>query len=182
MKSFKEILLDEQCPVLALLWLVTKEYGKECYEWEPQVLKAELQEEFGCTITDLQSDKIQAGILVLTTDQYETDISVFETVNYLLNCQPDDIDTFNPLQAEELVHGLTEAYLIRGEEMVFSPEIRAYTGIVFFDYGFHKPPTLFPNAIMLEKKGDDTEKNDALREIFEEKIKSTQDYLSKCTN
>ena len=177
MKSKKEILKDEKAPVLVLLALVTKEYGKECYEWEPLVLKAELQEDFDVTISDLQSDKIQAGITILTTDQYETNVPVFETLNYLLNNQPDDLQDFNPLEAEEVICGLTEAYLIRGEKMHFSPEIRVYTGLIFEDYGMHKPPTLFPEALMKERDGNDETKNDALQELFDEKIKLVKKYL-----
>ena len=83
MKNKKQILKDEKAPVLVLLSLVTKEYGKECYDWDPLVLKAELQEDFDLELSDLQSDKIQAGITILTTDQYETNVPVFETLNYL---------------------------------------------------------------------------------------------------
>jgi hypothetical protein len=177
MKSKNEILKDEKCPVLVLLALVTKQYGKECYEWEPQVLKAELEEDFDCKLTDLQSDKIQAGITLLTTDLYETNVPVFETLNYLFNHQPDNLDELNPLEAEELICGLTEAYLIRGEELEFSPEVRVYSGLIFREYGMHKPPKLFPKALMQEREGNDDEKNEALEELFNEKIKITKQYL-----
>lgn len=177
MKSRKEILEDESAPALVLLALVTKEYGKECYEWEPLVLKAELQDDFDCSITDLQSDKIQAAITLLTTDIYETNINVFETLNYLFINQPDNLEELNPLEAEELISGMTEAYLIRAEKMDFSPEIRVYAGQIFYEYGMHKPPELFPEAIMKETEGDDSEKNEALKELFEAKIKATKEYL-----
>jgi hypothetical protein len=182
MKTPKEILTDEKAPVVALLKVITEEYGSDCYEWEPLILKAELQRDFKCEISDLQSDKIQAGIVVLTTNQYETDIRVFESVNYLFNNQHDSLDEFNPLEPEELIVGLTEAYLIRGEELKFSPSVRVYAGYLFQEYGMHKPPTLFPEAIMQERKGDDKEKNDALQELFDEKIKITTEYIKQCMN
>jgi hypothetical protein len=182
MKTAKEILKDEKAPVVALLWLVTKEYGKECYDWEPAVLKAELQEDFKCELSDLQSDKIQAGITLLTTELYENDIAVFETLNYLFNHQLDEFDIMNPLEPEELICGLTEAYLIRGETLNFSQEIKVYAGLIFRDYGMCKPPTLFPSAIMQEREGNDDDKNAALQELFDEKIRITKDYLSKCTS
>lgn len=177
MKSKKQILKDEKAPVLVLIALITKEYGEECYHWEPLVLKAELQEDFEVELSDLQSDKIQAGITILTTDQYETNVPVFETLNYLLNNQPDDLEDFNPLEPEELICGLTEAYLIRGEKLDFSPEVRVYAGLVFHEYGMHKPPTLFPEAIMKEREGNDDSKNEALQELFDEKIKLIKKYL-----
>jgi hypothetical protein len=182
MKSIKEILSDEKAPVTALIYAITKEYGNECYEWEPLVLKTELQKDYNCDISDLQSDKIQAGITLLTTEQYENNIAVFETLNYLLNHQPDDLAEFNPLEPEELICGLTEAYIVRGEELSFSPEVRVYAGIIFRDYGLHKPPKLFPKAIMEEREGNDDEKNEALQEIFDAKLKLVEDYLKKCTH
>jgi hypothetical protein len=173
----KKILKDEKAPVLVLVALVVKKYGTDCLMWEPEVLKAELQEDFEVELTDLQSDKIQAGMVLLTSNLYETDMSAFETINYLLNHQPDVLDEFNPLEPEELICGLTEAYLIRGEKMDFSPEVRVYAGKVFHDYGMHKPPTLFPEAIMQEREGDDSDKNEALQELFNEKIRITKEYL-----
>jgi hypothetical protein len=182
MKSIKEILSDEKAPVTALIYAITKEYGSECYMWEPLILKAELQKDYNCDISDLQSDKIQAGITLLTTEQYENNMAVFETLNYLFNHQPDDLAEFNPLEPEELICGLTEAYIIRGEEMVFSPEVRVYAGVIFRDYGLHKPPKLFPRALMEEREGNDDEKNEALQEIFDAKLKLVEDYLKKCTH
>jgi hypothetical protein len=175
--SPKQILEDEKAPALVLLALVTKKYGKECYEWEPLVLKAELQEDFNCKISDLQSDKIQAAITLLISDVYEANINVFETFNYLFNHQPDELEELNPLEAEELICGMTEAYLIRSEKIDFCAEIRVYAGQIFYDYGMHKPPELFPDVIMKETEGDDSEKNEALKEIFEAKIKSIKEYL-----
>jgi hypothetical protein len=119
---------------------------------------------------------------VLTTDVYENKITVFETLNYLFIHQADNLDEINPLEAEELVCGMTEAYLIRGDEFSFSPEVRVYAGKIFYDYGLHKPPTLFPKAIMPEKDGNDDNKNEALHEIFQDKIRTTKKYLDECMN
>ena len=181
MKTPKQVLEDEKSPASVLLVLVTKKYGQECYEWEPAVLKAELQQDLNCEISDLQSDKLQAALTILTTDLYENNIKVFETTNHLFNHQHDNLDELNPLEAEELICGMTEAYMIRGEPIVFSPEVRVYAGQIFYDYGMHKPPTLFSQAIMQEKDGDDSGKNEALQEIFNEKIKITEEYLKQCT-
>jgi hypothetical protein len=177
MKSPKTILEDQKAPAVVLLALVTKTYGSEAYEWDPMTLKVELQEDFKCQITDLQSDKIQAAITILTTEQYEENIVVFETLNHLLNHQETDMDEMDPLEAEELIIGLTEAYLIKAEEMQFSPEVRVYAGVVFYNYGMHKVPDLFPQALMQEKEGDDKDKNEALQELFDEKLKVTKQYL-----
>lgn len=182
MKSPKTILEDQKAPATALLALVTKAYGSEAYEWDPMTLKVELQTDYKCEITDLQSDKIQAAITILTTDQYEQNIVVFEALNHLLNHQETDLDEMDPLEAEELIIGLTEAYMIKAEEMDFSPEVRAYAGVVFYSYGMHQPPTLFPQALMRNFEGNDDEKNEALQEIFDEKLKLVLNYIKQCYN
>ena len=161
-----------------LLAIITKKYGAEAYEWDPMTLKTEIQQDYGCELTELQSDKIQAAITILTTTSYEDNIAVFETINHLLNHQEKDLDEMDPLEPEELIIGLTEAYIIKAEEMTFSPEVRVYAGVVFYEYGMHHPPALFPQAIMKETEGNDDEKNEALEEIFNEKIKTITDYLS----
>ena len=182
MKTHKEIIEDPKAPVIALIWLVTRLYGSECYSWDPAVLRAELQEDLECTVTDLQSDKIQAGITLLTTDMYETNVKVFETLNHLINHQHDELDELNPLEAEEIICGLTEAYMIKLEDLEFTPEIRVYVGQIFYDYGMHKPPTLFPKALMHESDGNDGSKNEALLEIFNAKIERVTKYLKECTH
>lgn len=182
MKSHREIIEDQKAPVIALVWLVTKLYGSECYSWDPMVLKAELQEDLECSVTDLQSDKIQAGLTLLTTDLYESNVKVFETINYLINNQHDELDELNPMEAEEVICGLTEAYILRLEDLDFSPEIRVYVGQIFYDYGMHKPPTLFPKALMRETEGNDDSKNEALSEIFNAKIERITQYLKECTH
>ena len=182
MKTPKQVFEDEKAPASVLLVVATKKYTPECYDWEPEILKAELHKDLDCEISDLQSDKLQAAILTLTTEAYENNLKIFETINHLFNHQADNLDEFNPLEAEELICGLTEAYMIRGEEIAFSPEVRAYAGLIFHEYGFHKPPSLFHQAIMQEREGNDDEKNEALQEIFDAKIKIVEEYIAQCTH
>ena len=177
MKSVKQVFEDVKAPAVVLLSITIKKYGAECLEWDPTLLKAELQRDFACELTDLQSDKLQAAITVLTSSVYESHIAVFETINYAFNHQLDNLDELNPLEAEELIIGLTEAYIIRSEAIEFSAEVRVYAGMIFHAYGMHKPPTLFPYAIMQEREGNDDEKNDALQEIFSEKIRLIEEYF-----
>ena len=92
------------------------------------------------------------------------------------------MDEMDPLEAEELILGMTEAYMIKAEEMNFSPEVRVYAGVVFYNYGMHKAPKLFPQAIMNNFDGDDDEKNAALQELFDEKVKTVNNYLEQCQN
>lgn len=185
MKTDKQILKDGDAPVSALVSVVVKNYGVECFEWESVILRNEIENDFGFELTDLQSDKIQAGITVLTTDMYESDIRTFEVCTRLFTSTAQDFEDFAPLEAEELISAMTEVMLLKMENLDFTSDVNAYAGGVFFDYGFCKSPKLFPTAIMPEGKPiacDDLEKNEALQEIFDEKIKIVKDYLDKMTN
>lgn len=140
------ILRDEKAPAIALLALVTNKYGTECYEWEPQILKSELENDFSIKLSDLQSDKIQAAIVVLTTELYEDQYEVFETCSHLLNNQEDTFEDVTPLEAEEIISALAHAQLIlEGQEdrLNFSDEVNAYVGHIFYEYGFCTSPKLF---------------------------------------
>jgi hypothetical protein len=182
MKYHREILKDELAPVTALLHVVTMDFGSEAFGWEPQILRNELEERYSLEISDLQSDKIQAGITILTTNLYETDIRTFEVLTSLINHTAQDFEDFEPLGAEEIIVGITEAFSIRMEPIEYGDSVRVYAGKVFHDHGFHRAPELMPDAIMPEgfpTDGCDAEKNLALNEIFEAKVKSVESYMKK---
>jgi hypothetical protein len=181
MKSSKEILKDQTAPLMALAYVIQEEFGVDSFTWEPQLLRNELETKYDIKITDLQSDKIQAVIVMLTTDMYETDVRTFEVLNSLTNHNHQDFEDFEPSEAEEIVIGITEALLLKMEQLEYSDSVKAYAGWVFHEYGFCKAPDIFPNAIMPEgfpTDGDDKEKNLALEEIFNMKIDNVTKYMT----
>lgn len=185
MKSDQQILKDSSAPISALMYVVVKNYKSECFDWEPQVLRDELEKDFDIELTEQQSDKIQAGITVLTTDMYESDIRTFEVCSRLFGGSSQDFEDFEPLEAEELVVGLTEVLLLKMEKLDFSQQVRAYAGQIFYNYGFCNPPKLFADAIMPEGTPtvcEDVEKNEALQELFDEKIATVKSYMDEVSN
>jgi len=181
-----DIFKDQSAPAFALLVCVLKKYGFEALEWDPSLLRQDIEKEYNLVLSDLQHDKIQAAILLLSTNSYETYWPAFEKCNHIFNNDADDFDTLNPLEAEELITGFAEASLIKqavldkDEPFEFSEEIRAYAGVVFHDYGMHSAPELFSTAIMpTSVKCDDKEKNLALAELFDAHAERTLQYLDK---
>jgi len=186
----RDIYKDDNAPLMAILWAVATNYGVKAFDWLPSILRNEIETEF-CEISDLQADKIQAAITMATTNMYETDIRTFEVCSRLSSCTPQDFEDLDPLEAEEIISGIADIYLIKGEKIDFSDEVEVYAGKVFYDYGFREAPELFPTAILpnCEKgdecervEGDDSGKNEALKEIFDRKISAVQSYMSKITN
>jgi hypothetical protein len=170
-------------PAIVLLVLVTKKYGTECYDWQPELLRKELEED-GINLTDLQSDKLQAAILVLTTDQVESHWEVFEKCCHLFNNNLDDFEACCPLEAEEIAMALPEIEAIRNaehESIQYSDDINAYTGIIFHEYGLCKAPKIFPSSLLPKVVNlcDSSEKDEALIELYEARKASILEYIER---
>ena len=175
--------MDEHAPAIALLAVVIRQYGVKAFDIEPEFLRQDLEEDFGVRVSDLQSDKIQAAILILTTDQYESQWETFKTVSHILNSTPDDFDSMTDIEAEEVACALAQyRLLIAGDEDIndFSNEVKVYLGLVFHSYGMSEAPNIFDEAEMPEgPESDDKDKNIALEEIFNHRTKDIKDYLAK---
>lgn len=170
---------DQTAPPIALLTCFIKKYGGDALEWEAEVARKELEDDYGFKISDLQSDKLQAAISVLCYPYFETDWQVFENICHLFSNNLNSFDSLEPLAPEEIISGLAEASLIRHDPIDFSSDVNVYAGLVFFEAGFSKAPELFPTAVM--PKGNDSsdkEKNTELESLFDFRFKRSSDYLA----
>lgn len=182
-KVFKE----ENAPAFALLASVLQVFGMDALEIEPELIKEEIEKQYEVKITQLQSDKLQAAITVMTTHQFEEDWRVFEVICNTFCNQAVDTESINPAEADEIAVALAEVALIRNnisdgdEGLHFSDEVRAYAGKMFYEYGFSKAPELFPSAIMPPEtvSCDDSEKNEALNELFSSRASTIIEYLEE---
>lgn len=183
MKFSLNVLKDDKAPAVALLLIVLAKYGKEGLERQPEFLRDEIQLDFDITLDDLQSDKIQAAMTILTTDLFESQWEVFKTVCHLLNNTPDSFEDHTAIEAEELAVALAHYRLIIGEDPdhPFSDEVKAYAGLVFYEYGMSEAPAIFPQAIMPERavKADPTEKNQALNDLYDARTADLLKYVQE---
>jgi hypothetical protein len=181
------VLADEEVPALVLAAVVLRKYGPEALEWQPELLRDELEQDYGVKVSGLQSDKLQAVFTLLLTDLYEGQWEVFETVGHLLNGQPDTFEDFSPLDAEGLAAALAHRRLVVGDDpdrTPFSPEVRAYAGLVFQGYGLSRPPAIFPEAILPGglPEADPAalrEKDEALGEMFDARTRHVREWLDR---
>lgn len=187
MKFSLDVLKDEKAPVIALVAVVLNNYGTEAMLWQPELLRSELESDFNITLTDLQSDKIQAGFTILSTDLFEFQWEVFKTVCHILNNTADSFTDATSLEAEELASALAHYRLIIGGDeakAAFSDEVKAYVGVVFYHYGMSKPASIFPQAIMPPSatEADPTEKSQALSDIYDARTKDLKEYMTQLKN
>lgn len=171
---------DLNAPPVALLIIFIATYGPEALDWDSQIIRNEIEKDYAITLDDLQADKLNAAIEVLTSNLYEENWNVYETCSHLLANVPVDSTIVVPLQVEEIIKSLAEAFLIRHESLEFGPDINLYVGQIFYDFGMSKAPKLFSSAIMPDgNKSDDKEKNDALQELFDKHVNDVIEYVGK---
>ena len=182
------LLKDKAIPGAALLAIAVTEYGTECFNWEPSVLRAELSDDFGTELTEAQSDKLQAAIIVVSTDHFESNWHVFNTAIHCLNNEPVDYDVYDPIDAEQLASAMAEVQILRNDfvdnDLKFDDEVNAYAGMIFSEYGLLFKPTVFPTALMPNLQGEhfadsQTEKQAALDEVYTAKKTQVLEYLEK---
>jgi len=176
-----EVLKDEKAPAIALVDVVLRKYGTEAMSWQPEFLREELESDFGVTLSDLQSDKIQAGFTILQTDLFQSQWEVFKTVCHLLNNTPDSFEDPTPLEAEELAAAMAHYRLFVGDAEdtpPFSDEVKAYAGVVLYHYGMSESAAIFKDALMpTSVKADPSEKNAALSAIYDARTKALTAYV-----
>jgi hypothetical protein len=171
---------DPEAPAAALLVSLVRTYGTAAFQWEPELVRQQIKEDYGVAMTALNSDKLQAAIHVLTDHQFESDWLVFQNICHQFSNVPDSFEDFEPLDPEEIIFGLAQAILLLNGPIQFHDTIRAYVGQIFFNHGFSSPPTMFPSAIMpVCPPSDDSEKNKTLEELFHFHLNRTTDYLDQ---
>lgn len=183
-----DVYKNEESPAFILLGVTLKKYGVACLEYDPELLRNQIERDYDIKLPDINMDKLQAAMTVMQTNQFYDDWRVFETCCHLFHNEIVDADVLNPLDAEDIAVGLAEATLIKSsviediEELTFDDEIRAYAGQVFHDYGLSAPPFLFRTAIMPNPIGsseNDPVKNEALRELFDSHTEKIMSYIDK---
>ena len=178
-------LKDENTPASILVSILIAKYGTELFDWDPAVLRKEIEEDFGVELTEVQSDKIQAVITIITTDLFETNWHVFTCCVNAMSGEYIDPEVMAPVEAEYIAGILPEVELLRNEDhegIEFSDEVNAYAGLIFAEYGCGRAPTIFQSAIMPKgyvADADMTEKNAALSEIYQAKKESLNSYIKR---
>jgi len=173
-----QVYKDQEAPAAALMVCLIRRYGVEALEWEPEVARMQIKDDYGIELSPLNSDKLQAAIQVLIDDNFETDWLTFQNICHAFSNVADSFEDFDPLEPEEIIVGLAQAMLIRNDGPKFHDQIRAYVGQVFYNHGYSKAPELFPSAIMPAcVPSDDTQKNKTMEELFNFHMVRTTDYL-----
>ena len=184
--SVIQLLKDKSTPASVLFAIAFAEYGADLFDWEPEIVVLEILEDFGVELSAIQSDKLQAAIIIMSTDHFEWDWHTFNCCIHALNGEPFDYDCFYPVDAEQLAAAMPEVEMLTsnftGEGIKFSDEINAYAGFIFSEYGLFSAPAEFSTAQMPILEGEhymdsQLEKKEALAELFTAKKNKLNEYM-----
>jgi len=128
---YQDLITNPETPATILHMLIVKLYGTEVYVWEPETLWMCLIEDLYLNslddIPNLNRDRIQAVITLLTTSKFYDQWEVFETIGKTFNYQHAHFEDMTPLSSEELVWTVLEADLNDGEGICsYSHDVLAY--------------------------------------------------------
>lgn len=181
-----DVYRDDKAPAYVLLGVTLKKYGLSALEEEPELLRMIIERDYDIKLSEMQSDKLQAAICVMLTDQVESNWRVFEPCVHLFNNQYVEHDILTPVEAEDIAVALAEITMIKHDvldkdELInYGEEVRAYAGQVFYEYGLCSAPSVFPTAIVPKcNECCNSEKNAALKELFNAHVEYILDYIEK---
>ncbi len=142
-----------------LVTLVIDRWGAEALNWDPQTLESEFADELGVVLTPSDNDKLQAGLSVLTTDQFYRDPLAFGHVCLALDGQGVTPELPPAADPDAMAWGVTEALLLDGPgHPPFSPEVARYVGCLLKEQGMYHPPSVlkfadYPEEDKVERAG-----------------------------
>lgn len=116
-------------------------FGTDVYEWEPETIDMEFEEEFGVIPYEGNINKLNAILSSVASDSFYNDWVAYLNVCTTLSGENDAEDLLD-LTVEELAWGVMEISLNDEDydPKLFHSDIRALTGIVLDEEGYFSPP------------------------------------------
>ena len=158
----QKTLSNEEAFATSLLAIVLKAYGTEAFDWDPASLWMALAEDFSVTVPPVNKDKLQAMILVYTSDLPFVSVEAFTNVCNVFNDSEANFSRWDMLSPEECIWGVYEMLLNVGIERKpnepapeYGHEVRRYIGVILENDGITDPPDILRIAEMESRAGLD---------------------------
>lgn len=175
----KAILTSPSTLATVLHSIAYKAFGEEMYDWEPETLELEINEEFEVEIPSVNLDKLMALISAITTDAFYRDWVAFFSICKILNGDDSPMDASDPLLPPEMAWAVTEVRLNDDSTPNWSPDVARIVGVSLEEDGFISPPPMLAFAKFGERYiGSDTPADmhqDALANT--EHVKVVEEYI-----
>lgn len=156
-ENIAKLLQDDDTFASVLLAICIDSFGTECFEWEPDVLITEIEDDFGVHLSQVSRDKLNAILTILTTDQFYKDPVVFWQIGNVLSGTPANFATgADELTSDEAAWAAVEAALIDMpdgdlEQPAYSSQVSLMIGAILSSEGFTSAPKFLKFAILPDR-------------------------------
>lgn len=142
--SLKNLFTERFVPPKVYVGVLSKMLGGNWPTWEPETVWADIFDETGVEVSDEVRDKISALRLVLTTDNFWEEFTVFENVILAFNDRYVDPDYLQVCLPQELAYGMTVAGSVKVKP--FDSDITNYIRACCTQDGLMVYPNIFAFA------------------------------------
>jgi hypothetical protein len=127
-------------------------FGPEIYEWEPETIAMEFQDELGVYPYESNLDKLNAILSGVSSDAFYKDWVAFVSICSVLSGENDPEEIYD-LTPYELAWGCVEMALNDEDysKSLFSDDIKTLVGVVLDEEGLVKPPSYLSFAKLPER-------------------------------
>lgn len=128
-----------------IIALITDEFGTDCYGWEAETFRMEIESTWGVKLPDLNYEKLLAFLTVLTTDKFEQSLDGFIHICNALVGYGADFQQYDPATVSEMCKTIAEVTLLDPPEegkFNFNEEIRQYIRQELDYEGYGKTPRM----------------------------------------
>lgn len=138
----KLFLVNPTTSAITLMTILLDKYSSEFLEWDPITINEQINNDFNIKLSDINSNKIQAVITLLTTDSYHYSLEAFNNINIALSGEPLNTSAFFlPADMEDILVGTLEAQMIEGDyNLNYSDNIKRFVGYMLQLHSINKKP------------------------------------------
>jgi len=143
MKRLEDWLADETTYTTVIMAILWDRYGEEFLQWDPITVSLQLRDDFHFEPKEWLMDRINAGSVLMLTDQFHQALESFSAICNTLNFGAISSEMLVPADLDDVFWGVVEARLLEGPEAAksdFSGEIAAYVGTLLSEAGVSEPP------------------------------------------
>lgn len=149
--AFKAALENKDSFATTLMAVLLDMYGTQIFDWEPSALAMQINDDFHMQLPEVNSDKIWAMIVAMTTNQFFTNPEIYLNTCKAFAHAEADFAMFRPVTPEEMAWGVTEVLLNNPPDKdlgndSFSDEVSGITGMLLYQQGVLKAPKMLSFA------------------------------------
>ena len=147
MTKFSFLYTDQEAFATSLITAFISKYSTDALEWEPKTIQLQIEEDEKISIPRVNMDKLQAAIVLLTTNQFYQYYEAFENIGKAFIDNEVDFENDTPLTSEEIAWTIIEARIIDPPEeepsKIFSAEVKNYIRTILEEEGWFSLSEIF---------------------------------------